>query len=51
MPMTLNMVASEILMCGLKKVPVADHAIEAIEALRVKHAMTQHADRIGAMKE
>ena len=49
--MTLKMVASEILICGLKKVPVAGQAVEAIEALRAKHAMTQHADRIGAVEE
>ncbi len=39
MPPRLKMVAEEILMCGLKSIPVAGKALEVIDAVRTRHAM------------
>ena len=46
MSLTFKMVASEILMCGLKKVPVAGHALEVVEAIRSKHELAGYVDRL-----
>ena len=39
MPPKLEIVAEQILMCGLKSIPVAGKAFEVIDAVRTRHAM------------
>ena len=46
MPPKLKMVAEEILMCGLKSMPVAGKAFEVIDAVRTRHAMLAHGERL-----
>ena len=50
MPLTFKMVASEILMCGLRTVPVAGDAFDLVNAIRSKHEMVNHADRLGELE-
>jgi formylglycine-generating enzyme required for sulfatase activity len=45
MPPKLKIVAEEILMCGLKSIPVAGKAFEVIDAVRTRHAMLAHGER------
>jgi hypothetical protein len=45
MPVTLQMVASEILMCGLKKFSVAGHAFEVLDSIKIKHELVGQSDR------
>lgn len=51
MPVTLQMVASEILMCGLKKLPVAGHAFEVLDSIKLKHELVGQADRMAEFEE
>jgi|GEM_PF-1674352 len=46
MAISMKMVASELLMCGLKKVPYVGTALEVVEGVRSRHEMLAHADRI-----
>jgi CheY-like chemotaxis protein len=46
MPLTLKMVASEVLMCGLKQIPVVGTAFEVVDALRASHAHSVVGDRL-----
>ena len=46
MPPKLKIVAEEILMCGLKSMPVAGKAFEVIDAVRSRHAMLAHGERL-----
>ena len=46
MPPKLKIVAEEILMCGLKSIPVAGKAFEVIDAVRSRHAMLAHGERL-----
>ena len=39
MPVTLQMVASGILMCGLKRVPVEGPAFEVLDSIKLKHEL------------
>ena len=50
MPLTVKMVASEILMCGLKRVPIAGLAIETLDSIRLKHELVGHADRLAEVE-
>ncbi len=49
MPVTVQMVASEILMCGLKKVPFAGAAFEVVDSIRVQHELLGQADRVAEL--
>jgi hypothetical protein len=40
---TVKMVASEVLMCGLKRVPFAGPAVEVLESIRLKHELISQA--------
>ncbi len=51
MPLTWKMVASEVLMCGLKKAPVAGTAFEVVDALRASHAKTVVNDRLADLED
>jgi len=51
MPLTLKMVASEVMMCGLKKVPVVGTAFEVVDALRTSHAHTVIGDRLADIED
>jgi hypothetical protein len=46
MPITVQMVASEILMCGLKSLPVVGPAFETLDSIRHKRELVGHADRL-----
>jgi len=46
MPPRLKIVAEEILMCGLKSIPVAGKAFEVIDAVRSRHSMLAHGERL-----
>ena len=46
MPPKLKIVAEEILMCGLKSIPVAGKAFEVIDAVRSRHAMLAQGERL-----
>ena len=46
MPPRLEIVAEEILMCGLKSIPVAGKAFEVIDAVRTRHAMLAQGERL-----
>lgn len=46
MPPNLKIIAQEILMCGLKSMPVAGKAFEVIEAVQMRHAMLEHGERL-----
>ena len=46
MPPKLKIVAEEILMCGLKSMPVAGKAFEVIDAVRTRHAMLAQGERL-----
>ncbi len=46
MPPKLKIVAEEILMCGLKSMPVAGKAFEVIDAVRSRHSMLAHGERL-----
>jgi len=46
MPPRLKIVGEEILMCGLKSMPVAGKAFEVIDAVRTRHAMLAHGERL-----
>ena len=46
MPPRLKIVAEEILMCGLKSIPVAGKAFEVIDAVRSRHAMLAQTERL-----
>ena len=46
MPPRLKIVAEEILMCGLKSIPVAGKAFEVIDAVRTRHAMLAQGERL-----
>jgi formylglycine-generating enzyme required for sulfatase activity len=46
MPPKLKIVAEEILMCGLKSIPVAGKAFEVIDAVRSRHSMLAHGERL-----
>jgi formylglycine-generating enzyme required for sulfatase activity len=50
MPLTVPMVASEILMCGLKKVPFAGAAFEVLDSIRIQHELLGQADRVAALE-
>ncbi len=50
MPLTVPMVASEILMCGLKNVPFAGAAFEVLDALRLQHQLLGQADRLAELE-
>ncbi|MGO9810292.1 MAG: hypothetical protein ACLP53_05820 [Isosphaeraceae bacterium] len=50
MPPRLKLVAEEILMCGLKSIPVAGKAFEIIDAVRTHHAMLAQAERLEEIK-
>ena len=41
-----KIVAEEILMCGLKSMPVAGKAFEVIDSVRTRHAMLAHGERL-----
>jgi formylglycine-generating enzyme required for sulfatase activity len=41
-----KIVAQEILMCGLKSMPVAGKAFEVIDAVRSRHSMLAHGERL-----
>ena len=51
MPVTLQMVASEILMCGLKHVPFAGPAIEVLDSIKLKHELMGQSDRMAEFEE
>ena len=46
MPPRLKIVAEEILMCGLKSMPFAGKAFEVIDAVRSRHSMLAHGERL-----
>ncbi|MGE3818635.1 MAG: formylglycine-generating enzyme family protein [Isosphaeraceae bacterium] len=46
MALTFKMVASEILMCGLKSVPVAGKAVEVVDAIQSRHEKALMAERL-----
>jgi len=46
MPPRLKVVAEEILMCGLKSIPVAGKAFEVIDAVLSRHSMLAHGERL-----
>ena len=46
MPPKLKIVAEEILMCGLKSIPVAGKACEVIDAVRSRHSMLAQGERL-----
>src|SRR5271157_3925273 len=46
MPPKLKIVAEEILMCGLKSIPVAGKAFEVIDAVHSRHAMLAQGERL-----
>ncbi|MBV8129251.1 MAG: formylglycine-generating enzyme family protein [Planctomycetaceae bacterium] len=46
MPPRLKIVAEEILMCGLKSIPVAGKAFEVIDAVLSRHAMLAQGERL-----
>src|SRR4051795_12894039 len=50
MPVTLPMVASEILMCGLKRVPFAGPAFEVLDSIRLKHELVGQVDRLAEIE-
>jgi hypothetical protein len=48
---SVKMVASELLMCGLKNLPFVGTAVEVIEGVRSRHEMLIHADRLAAAED
>ena len=50
MPVTLQMVASEILMCGLKQVPFAGPAFEVLDSIKLKHELVGQSDRLAEIE-
>ncbi len=50
MPLTMKMVASEILMCGLKRVPVAGPAFEVLDSIKLKHELVGQSDRLAEIE-
>ncbi len=46
MAVSATMVACELLMCGLKKLPAVGTAIEVVDAVRLRHELMSHDDRI-----
>jgi formylglycine-generating enzyme required for sulfatase activity len=50
MPLTATMIASEILMCGLKKVPFAGTAFEVVDSIRLKHELVGQVDRLAEIE-
>ncbi len=50
MPLTVQMVASEILMCGLKKLPVAGAAFEVLDSIRLQHELLGQSDRVAELE-
>jgi hypothetical protein len=50
MPITSKIVASELLMCGIKKILVAGPAIEIIDSIRSKAEAIGRADRLNEME-
>jgi formylglycine-generating enzyme required for sulfatase activity len=50
MPVTFQMVASEILMCGLKHVPVAGPAFEVLDSIKLKHELVGQSDRLAEIE-
>ena len=50
MPLTIKMVASEILMCGLKQVPFAGPAFEVLDSIKLKHELVGQSDRLAELE-
>jgi formylglycine-generating enzyme required for sulfatase activity len=50
MAVTLQMVASEILMCGLKHVPFAGPAFEVLDSIKLKHELVGQSDRLAEIE-
>jgi len=50
MPVTLQMVASEILMCGLKRVPFSGPAFEVLDSIKLKHELVGQSDRLAEIE-
>jgi len=54
MAFSMKMVASELLMCGLKNLPFVGTAVEVVEGVRSRHAMLAHAaseERLSRMEQ
>jgi hypothetical protein len=51
MALSMKMVASELLMCGLKNLPFVGTAVEVVEGVRARHEMLAHADRLAAAED
>ena len=51
MPLTVKMVASEILMCGLKQAPLVGPVVEVLESIRFKLELVEQAHRLAEIEE
>jgi hypothetical protein len=50
MPLTVKMVASEIMMCGLKRTPIVGTAVELLDSIRLRHELVAQADRVAEVE-
>jgi len=51
MPVTKKMLASDLMMCALKKVPWFGVAVEVVDVIKVRYEQTLHADRLAGVEE
>lgn len=47
----LKIVAQEILMCGLKNLPLIGPAVDIVNAVQTKHEILSHGDRINSLEQ
>jgi formylglycine-generating enzyme required for sulfatase activity len=49
-PLTFKMVASEILMCGLKHAPFVGPAVEVLDSIKLKHELVGQSDHLAEIE-